>query len=113
MAKKATKKAAKAADSGDVINRDKYKYDGYELKTKDGKKKRGRDNGDRIAEATRGLSADDVIKAVKANGGEANPKWDSLNEGMKRMAAGNALRAIVRSGKTVEVGGKRVASLGG
>lgn len=113
------KKVAKAKsvkkngnDGGDIIDRGRYQYERHEIKLESGKKKKVRDNGDRIAEALRGLSPDDAVKAVRDNGGEVNDNWKNLNPGLRRLAAGNALRAIVRSGKTVEVGGKRVASLG-
>lgn len=115
MAKGSKKKAAKAAETkngGDVIDRSKYTYETSEIKTADGKKKKVRDNGDRVAEAIRGMDADAVVKALKANGGKVNDAWSKLNAGMRRMAAGNALRALVRAGTTVEIGGKRVASLG-
>jgi len=119
MAKTAEKKAAKKkaakkaseAKAGDVIARDKYKYEATEIKTADGKKKKVVDNGDRVSAALRGLSADEVVKVAKANGIEIKDSWANLNEGMRRMAAGNALRGVVRSGKSIDVNGKKVASL--
>ena len=108
-----TKSAKKNGDGGDIIDRDRYKYERHEIKLEGGKNKKVRDNGDRVAEALRGMTPDDVVKAVRDNGGEVKENWKNLNPGLRRLAAGNALRAIVRSGKTVEVGGKRVASLGG
>jgi len=111
-AKKAAKKAVKTANgNGDKIDRGKYKYEATEITDKDGKKRKVIDNGDRLSAALRGLSADEVIGIARKNGVDVKDGWKNLNEGMRRMAAGNALRAVVRDGKSVDVNGKKVASL--
>lgn len=107
--KRAEKKAS--AGTGSVIDLAKYKdrYQVHDQKTASGRK--SIDVGDRLAKAMRGLSAKEVIDAVEKNGGKVNPSWKDRNPGLARMAAGNVLRGMVRQGKSIEVGGAKIATL--
>ena len=113
-APKARRKAAvksEAAKAGSVVDVAKYKdrYKAHDEKTASGRK--SVDVGDRLAKALRGMTTDEVIGAVASNGGKVNPAWKDRNSGLARMAAGNVLRGMVRQGKSIEVGGTKIASL--
>ena len=110
-AKKAAPKraAAKSGGSKSVIDQSKYDYEVSDVKTASGRKSVS--NGDRVAQALRGLDAKSVLAALKDNGLKPNPSWDGLNPGMVRMNVGNMLRRLVRNNQSVKSGGKSIASL--
>lgn len=66
-------------------------------------------NGDKVAKAIEGKTADEVIQFVVANGGEPG-KWDHLNVGMQRMSAGNALRGLLRANGKLKIGNVTIIS---
>ena len=88
-----------------IIDRSKHKYAAHkEAKTAGGRA--SVDNDDALASALRGKAAGDVVDLVKANGGEVNPNWDNLNQGLARMAAGNVLRKLAKRSEGVTIDGK-------
>jgi hypothetical protein len=99
---------AVADGGGNIIDRSKYKYTAH----KDVKTASGRasvDNGDPVAEALRGKTAQEVVELVTENGGTPNENWLSLkNQGLVRMAAGNVLRNLLKSNGFLKVNGKRI-----
>ena len=107
MATKAERPEGEGHSSG-VVDRSRYEY----MVTKDVKTASGRasvDNADPLAEMLRGKKSDEVIALVEANGGEVNPKWESLNPGLARMAAGNVLRKLAKRTEGIKVDGKKLA----
>lgn len=96
-----------------MIDRSKYKYDPISYTDpKTGKKRRSLGNGDAVARAMLGLSADDLVTVCKANGlDELAAKKDAINPGQFRMMVGNALRGLVRKGTAVNVGDHEITSL--
>lgn len=88
-----------------VIDRAKHNYTVH----KDAKTASGRssiDCGDPLAEALRGKTAAEVVDLVAANGGEPNPNWENLNQGMARMSAGNVLRRLAKRTEGITIDGK-------
>lgn len=97
--------------SQSVVNTEKYQYERVVVETADGKKRHTADKGDRLAVALRPVSLADLHKIAKTY--DIDPrKYADRNPGLQRMAIGNALRGVVRKGTTVEVAGKKIASLG-
>lgn len=91
-----------AAPAEKKVNIDRSRYQKYDTKTAGGRP--SVDNGDPLAEALRGMTAEQVIQVLEANGGAAKEGWANLNVGMQRMNAGNALRAILKKNGSVIVG---------
>lgn len=98
-------KAKKKADTASVISKEKAAtYKVSDVKTASGKRK-SVDNDDKVAKALRGKSVDDLAKIASKNKlGDRFKTWrGNLNEGMVRMAIGNALRAMVRHKEPVHL----------
>lgn len=88
--------------SSNVVDRSRYGYQANkEQKTAGGRA--SVDNNDPLAQALRGLDADAVVDLVRANGGEVNPNWEHLNQGLRRMSAGNILRKLARRSEGIKV----------
>ena len=94
----------------DVINRDKYNYDRVRFKDSEGKVRHSASNGDAVAKAMLGLTADQIQEAIRVNG-LADKLGSYKNAGLLRMAVGNALRALVRKGQSVTVGAHVIKKL--
>lgn len=91
-----------------------YDYERTSIRGKDGKVRHSASNGDALAKAMLIYTASDgdIGKLIKANGlqDKFDPsKWDNL--GLLRMGVGNSLRALVRNGTPVVVGGITVKAL--
>jgi len=117
---KAAKKAAntrkaKAASSGKGIIGPEYRKEyAVDRKNKTASGNPTVSNGDRIAQAMRGLDLDACSKVAKEN--KLQDKfsgWAKLNPGQQRMNLGNVLRGLVRKGEGATVQGKAIKSLGG
>lgn len=108
---KAKVKAKKPADGEqtDLFDRDRYSYERHDTKTAGGRK--SVNSGDRVALALMGKDSGEMKKLLKENGLEWNPRWDDLNEGMRKMNSANRLRAAVKRGEKIKIDGKTVASL--
>lgn len=96
------------------IDRAKYNYETTKVRDKDGKVRHSAGNGDAIASAMLGMTHDDMVATVKANG--LNDKMakhitGAVNTGMFRMALGNVLRGLVRKGTPVTIGAHTVKKL--
>ena len=96
------------------IDSSKYDYGVHkEFRTTSGRS--AVDNGDKVAEALRGMPLEMVKDTLILNGGTVNPAWDALNMGMQRMAAGNALRRIQRKleteGKELKISDEAISNV--
>lgn len=97
-------------DSNSVVNTERYQYEKVVVEGPDGKKRHTADNADRLAAALRETPLKDLLKIAKGHGIDV-AKYSERNVGLQRMAIGNALRGVIRKGTTVEIGGKKIASL--
>lgn len=102
----APKEPSETNGTGPRIDRSRYQYDAAGTKSASGRKTVN--NGDLLAKALEGKDSAAVIEVLTSNGGEAKDTWANLNEGMRRMSAGNVLRALWRKNGHVTVDGKRV-----
>lgn len=100
---------AGVGDEGGTVNR-KYTVDyvSHDVATKGGRK--SINNNDALAIALMGKDSDATFDVLRANGLEPGV-WDHLNEGMKKMNAGNKLRALIKKGTPVTVDGIQVTAL--
>lgn len=94
------------ASTGPRIDRSRYQYSSSDTKSASGRKTVN--NGDLLAKALEGKNSEAVVEILVANGGEPKDTWANLNEGMRRMSAGNVLRALWRKNGHVTIEGKRV-----
>ena len=100
----APERVATEGGGKNIIDRSKHVYPvNKEQKTAGGRA--SVDNDDPLAAALRGKSAGDVIDLVRDNGGEVNPNWENLNQGLARMAAGNVLRKLAKRSEGVKIDG--------
>lgn len=94
MAKKATKKAASAAEAAGLIDQSRYERTTF-TDPKTGKTRHSASNGDAVAIAMMHIPAEKLDAVVRVNKLEMKPEYP--NSGMYRMAVGNKLRAMVRA----------------
>jgi membrane protein involved in colicin uptake len=103
---KAERDANREPSAGGVIDRSKYNYEtNKDIKTASGRP--SVDNGDELAAALRGKSADETVELVSINGGVVNDNWTNLNAGLRRMSAGNVLRRLARRSEGVVIDTKK------
>lgn len=107
MARK--KKATATIDAGA------YDYKTTKVRDKDGRVRHSVSNGDAVAKAMLNFVAagKDLMQLVRANKldqDKFNPKRFT-NTGMFRMTLGNSLRAMVRAGTAVDIGGTVIKTL--
>lgn len=108
---KAAKVKATEPKSG-IVDRKHYQYQRSKSVTKDGTSVRTLNNGDAVARALTGMSRPAINRVLQDLG---EMKWvrssGKLNVGQHRMIAGNKIRAKVRKGVSVSIGGFVVKSL--
>lgn len=99
-AKRAAKAKTKAPETKSFISADRAaKYHVSDTRTASGKRK-SVDCNDTVAKSLRGKSVADLKKIAKENGlsDRFDATWSKLNEGLCRMALGNALRHLKSGG---------------
>lgn len=98
-----------------IIDRSKYNYERKQYADPEtGKRRSTYSNGDAVANAMLGLSADQLEKVMKDNGLEeklGKHLTGAANPGQFRMLLGNSLRAKVKRGEPVTIGEHTVKKL--
>ena len=96
------RKAGGGSSGSALVDRDiTSRYVKHDVKTPGGRK--STNNNDRLALATMGFSAAQMIELLDTHGIE-HKDWSHLNPGMQRMNAGNVLRTQIKKGKAITVG---------
>lgn len=96
-------------DGESIYGRYNKRYVKSDTKTASGKRK-SLDKGDKLAEALRGKSVDELSHIARTHG-LSTTHWKHLNPGRFRMQVGRALRILIKGGMTITVDGVSVSAL--